>query len=148
MPEKIVKSLRTSDVGNVSVKLTSAARVLYLLAGTLEALIAKLGVPLGGGSVLHGARGSRRGAASEALLRGKLGEGGARAGLAARHAVAVALVSRVLEGLLLAGSAAREALDQLPRRPIATATTVASKVSTLYIFYFCHYTLCLDLRAH
>lgn len=115
---------RTFDPSDVGVELAVAADVLEPAGAAVEALIPVLGVPLGRRLVVHGAVGpGARVPVHQALLRGKPGEGGDRAGPAAVEPVA--LVRRVLEAALLARRSAvfrqTRALDHRARGPVAAA---------------------------
>lgn len=99
----------TFDLGDVRVVLAPAAYVVDPRRYILEALITILGVPLRGRPIVRAqVLGTAGPPVRQALLRGKPREGRDRAGLAAVavHAVTVALIGRVLEGVLLAGSPA------------------------------------------
>lgn len=94
----------------MSVELALASHVLEPAPGwAVKALVPVLGVPLGGRAILERARairstGSRAPRAPvEALLRGKTGEGRARARLAAVP-YSMGVISRVLEAALFTGS--------------------------------------------
>lgn len=107
-----VRQISTFDLGDVRVVLALAAHVLHSRGDILEALVAVLRVPLrrrpvvGLAELLSGAAASPL---RQALLRGETRERRDRAGLAAvaMHAVAVALISRILQGVLLARRPAR-----------------------------------------